>query len=195
MRKYLYLILLVLLPDASLMAQHQVNSRPYQVWIDKTTGTTVAGTLAGVGEDQLQLLPSFYYGKQGPAQLHQLSIPSADIQQVKFRRKGKVGRGILIGVAAGVITGVIIGVAAGDDPDCGYDPNNPSPFGHVLGSLCESMHMTAGEKAVLAGTGLGLAGGLVGGIIGSIKVKIPINGSKDSFKANRFRLEHYVVGD
>jgi hypothetical protein len=174
------------------VGQNQSNTPPYQVWVDRTGGTTVTGILNQVAQDHIQVIPGFYIDQGKPGDTPHLNISYQEIQQLRLRRKGKVGRGIMIGAAVGAVTGVIIGLASSDDPDCGYDPNSPSLLVHFVGTVCEATSMTAAQKAVLAGTGLGLAGGLVGGILGSIKIKIPINGSQNIFEANRPRLEGYT---
>ena len=191
MRKIFWLILLLVSAETA-VGQHQLNTRPYQVWVDRTGGTMVTGILNQVAQDHIQIIPGFYSDQVKSLDTPHLNIPSQEIQQLRLRRKGRVGRGILLGAAAGVITGVIIGLASGDDPDCEYDPNSLFLPVHFVGAFCEATSMTAGQKAILAGTGLGLAGGLVGGIIGSIKIKIPINGSQNIFEANRPRLKGYA---
>jgi hypothetical protein len=158
-----------------------------------TNGSTVNGILKQVVQDRIQVVPGFYGKQPISGDASQLTIPSQEIQQLRLRRKGRVGRGILTGATAGVVSGVIIGLASGDDPDCDYNPNTlylPGQF--LVAAFCEGTSMTAGQKAVLAGAGLGLAGGLVGGILGSIKIKIPINGSQNIFEANQARLKRYT---
>lgn len=192
MKKSIWLIFLLVSVETAI-SQNQSIARPFQVWVDKTTGTTITGLLNQVAQDHIQVVPGFYAHQQRSGDTRYMTIPAQDIQQLRVRRKGRVGRGILIGAAAGVVSGVIIGLASGDDPDCDYNPNAlflPGQF--LVAAFCEGTSMTAGQKAVLAGTGLGLAGGLVGGILGSIKIKIPINGSQSIFEANRPRLEGYT---
>jgi len=37
-----------------------------------------------------------------------------------------------------------------------------------------------------------MAGSVVGAVVGSLKIKIPINGSSEKFKANKLRLKGYA---
>jgi hypothetical protein len=90
-------IFLLLVFDQDLMAQSAGSTRSYKIWVDKTDGNTVNGVLSQVGDNQVQVLPSFYTKTQSAGELYQLDIPSEEIRQIRLRSKGKVGRGILIG--------------------------------------------------------------------------------------------------
>jgi len=82
------------------------------------------------------------------------SFDYSSLQQLKLRKKGSVGRGILYGSLIGVASGFIVGMAMGDDP----------PQTTMFKS-------TAAEKgAALAMVG-GLGGALIGGIIGAVAHK------------------------
>lgn len=59
-------------------------------------------------------------------------------------------RGFGFGSLGGASAGILLGVASGDDP--------PGTF----------VQFSAGEKALLAGAALGIAGGLAGGFIGAL---------------------------
>lgn len=85
------------------------------------------------------------------------SIPFSNIDVMKARRKGRVGRGVLIGALTGLAIGGLIGVISGDDPPDTY------------------MALTAGEKALILGMPLAAIGAGVGGLLGSFKVTIPLN--------------------
>jgi hypothetical protein len=64
-------------------------------------------------------------------------------------------------------------------------------FGQILYDLCKDSRQTAAEKALGYGFSLGMLGGMVGAVVGSLKIKIPINGSTEKFKANKIRLKGY----
>ncbi len=84
-------------------------------------------------------------------------IPLANIEKMKARRKGRIGRGVFIGALTGFAIGGLIGLIDGDDP--------PDTF----------MAYTAGDKAIVLGLPLAVVGAGVGGLLGSIKVTIPLN--------------------
>jgi hypothetical protein len=85
------------------------------------------------------------------------SIPITNIDKMKARKKGRVGRGVFIGALTGFAVGGLIGAISGDDPPDTY------------------MALTAGEKALILGMPLAAVGAGVGGLLGSFKLTIPIN--------------------
>jgi hypothetical protein len=110
-----------------------------------------------------------------------ISIMAVDqIRSISVRRKNAGLKGALLGLAVGVLTGVIAGYVEGDDPIMQYDSSDP--FGALLVGLNNAFAMTAGEKAVAYGAGLGFSGGIVGGVIGTLaKKKFTIGGRKERF--------------
>ena len=101
-----------------------------------------------------------------------------DISEVRLRRTGSTARGILIGAVAGAITGAIVGFTSGDD----YNKNR-----NCWCIFC----LSAGEKAALAGFGLGLTGSLIGGIVGAVAHKtFIINSKKEKFDELKWSLMH-----
>jgi len=76
-------------------------------------------------------------------------ITSLDVRRARSTGSG-VMRGAGIGLLVGAAGGSLIGVVSGDDPPTGW------------------IRFSAGEKAVMAGVTLGVAGFIVGGIAGFI---------------------------
>jgi uncharacterized membrane protein len=84
----------------------------------------------------------------------------------------------------GAVAGIIIGLASGNDPVMAYPNPNEDPLG--LGTMVVAMNnsfaMTAGQKAVFGGLGLGATGAIVGSIIGAVaKKKFIISGKREKF--------------
>jgi len=137
-------------------------------------GRTLKGSLSAVNDTQLIL----------KANHTQLSVPAENLKSFTLKRKHSVRRGALIGFGIGAAAGIIIGLASGDDPKMSYPNANEDPFG--LGTMVVAMYnafaMTAGEKAVAGGLGLGATGAIVGTIIGAVaKKKFTIGGKKEKF--------------
>jgi hypothetical protein len=99
----------------------------------------------------------FTYDDMMNLPLEYSSIPFSNIDVMKARRKGRVGRGVFIGALTGLAIGGLIGVISGDDPPDTY------------------MALTAGEKALMLGMPMAAIGAGVGGLLGSFKVTIPLN--------------------
>jgi len=112
------------------------------------------------------------------------SIPSENLSSITLKRKNSVLRGTLFGLGIGAVTGIIIGLASGDDPVMSYPDASSDPYGigTFFTSLNNAFAMTAGEKAVAAGVGLGATGAVVGAIIGAVaKKKFIIHGRREKF--------------
>ncbi len=114
-----------------------------------------------------------------------ISIPAENIQSFTIKRKKSVLKGALLGFGIGAVTGVIIGFASGDDPIAPY-PDPADDFlglGSLSAGIQNAFAMTAGEKAVAGGAGLGVTGAIVGTVVGAlVKKKFIINGKKEKFR-------------
>jgi hypothetical protein len=97
------------------------------------------------------------YGELINLPLEYSSIPIAQIDVLKARRKGNIARGAFLGALTGFAIGGLIAVIDGDDP-----PDTWFAY-------------TAGEKALLLGVPMAVIGAGVGGALGSIRVTIPLN--------------------
>lgn len=108
-----------------------------------------------------------------------MSLKTYNVEQVKwvkFRQKGSVEIGVIIGLLAGTVVGYLSGFAQGDD-----DPSNYFAF-------------TAETKGTILAIPGALGGAIIGGIIGGLKRKIPINGSRNTLAQQRKKLEQYKRG-
>jgi uncharacterized membrane protein len=134
----------------------------------------LTGSLAAVNDTQLILKTNS----------NQLRVPAENVKSFTVKRKNSALRGALIGFGVGAAAGIIIGLASGSDPVMAYPNPNEDPMG--LGTMVVAMNnafaMTAGQKAVAAGLGLGATGAIVGTIIGAVaKKKFIIGGKKEKF--------------
>lgn len=82
----------------------------------------------------------------------ELVDPGSVVRVTDTRRLRGAAEGLGIGAGAGVLLGVALGLASGDDPKC---------------QECW-FTFTAGEKATMAGVGLGVVGSFVGLAAGAI---------------------------
>jgi hypothetical protein len=117
-----------------------------------------------------------------------------NIIQVKIRRKGSVGRGILIGGLIGLSAGIISGYAAGNDPPCTQQAPNPWDifgFGQLSYGLCEASRSSAGDKAAWKGLAGAFGGAAVGALVGALVRKtFIIAGNKQKLHYMRSKLLH-----
>jgi len=114
-----------------------------------------------------------------------LYIPAENIRSFSLRRKNSALRGALIGFGIGAVAGIVIGLASGDDPVMEYpDPaTDPLGLGTFGTALNNAFAMTAEEKAIGGGIGLGATGAIIGTIIGAVaKKKFIIGGKKEKFR-------------
>ena len=138
-------------------------------------GKTLKGSLSTISDTQFILKTNN----------QQMVVPAENLKSFTMKRKHSALRGALIGFGVGAAAGIIIGLASGDDPVMTY---NPGPYGDPLGleaigvAMNNAFAMTAGQKAVAGGIGLGVTGAIVGTIIGAVaKKKFIIGGKKEKF--------------
>jgi hypothetical protein len=114
----------------------------------------------------------------------QMVVPAENLKSFTVKRKHSALKGALIGFGVGAAAGIIIGLASGNDPVMAYpDPyDDPLLLGSIGVAVNNAFAMTAGQKAVAGGIGLGVTGAIVGTIIGAIaKKKFTIGGKKEKF--------------
>jgi hypothetical protein len=143
-------------------ATKTIKPRPFNITIKETSGKTLRGILSKATPDSLYVtlnnMPSNSFYQLSPEQLEKLTL----------RRKGVMGKSILIGTAVGMITGVIVALSEGDDPLDEF----------YLG-------MNTGEKVAAYGLGLGGAGAVVGTIVGvAASKKFIIKGKKENYRVH-----------
>jgi hypothetical protein len=107
------------------------------------------------------------------------TIPVSGIDKIKFRKKGSVGRGMIVGALGGVMAGAITGFIEGDDV---CEP----------GSWC-IFQFSAGDKAVIYGTLLAVPGTALGAILGSSRNTVYINGGQSLYFNSRNELKAYAL--
>jgi len=137
-------------------------------------GKTLKGSLSATNDTQLILKTNN----------QQMVVPAENLKSFTVKRKHSALRGALIGFGVGAAAGIIIGLASGNDPVMTYPNLNEDPL--LLGSMVVAMNnafaLTAGQKAIAGGLGLGVTGAIVGTIIGAVaKKKFIIGGKKEKF--------------
>jgi hypothetical protein len=136
----------------------------------------IKGKLYAINDSQVVLVKSFN---------HQYPVPAENIGSFTLKRKNRVLKGALIGFGAGALTGIIIGFASGDDPVTPYPDPSTDIFGigTFAAGISNAFAMTAGQKAVATGIGLGFSGAIIGTIVGVLaKKKFIIGGKKEKFR-------------
>jgi hypothetical protein len=168
-------------------AQSHDERKVYSIWLKQANSNArIKGLLYDVKDSAVLVAPRMSRQLLAEANFQNLEIEYDQIQTMKLRRKGNPGRWFGIGFVAGFAAGMIRGYIEGDDPPC-----TPASYVGLFGfpSLCHQR--TAMDKGLSYGVGYALLGGIIGPIIGSFKIKIPLNGSKQKFRAEFNRLEKY----
>ena len=154
-----------------------VNPKTYITWIFlKDPPWKIKGCLYRVEDASLALLPRAILMQGYDSDQEFTMIKATQIDMVKIRRKGSIGKGVAIGALSGFAAGVILGLIEGDD--------QPSGSWDVI-------NYTAEAKAIMYGTTFLIPGAIIGAVVGSIKIKIPIKGNTDTFNKNKQRLKKY----
>jgi len=154
MKNRLHILLLTvsvfLLSSESIFGQNAdqlKKSKNYITWVSPNDNSSkIKGFLTEIG-DSLIVISDLSNHESHSIYIH-------TVEKIKFRKKGRVGRGVLIGALSGAALGSIIAFDEGDD-----------------------WFFSAETKALLYGAPLSITGALIGGLIGSIKITIPINGN------------------
>lgn len=148
------------------------KKKTYIVWVKPIDNTsTIKGYLSEVG-DMLVVTPI----KKNQTD-HRIKLDQ--VNYLKFRKKGKIGKGLLIGGISGLGIGALVGLAT-----------------HKSSSSSDSFSINLGpEFSVLGGGIVGAISGLIiGRIVGGKKITIPIQGSKKSIQAQKEELLKYKFG-
>lgn len=173
------LLSLVIFLSIPFLSVAQEDSLPvvYRTWITVNNNLQrIEGILYGIKDSSIFITNSFSRTDCLSGNFSGTTIGYNFINNVKVRRNNSVIVGSFLGAAVGFGTGAIIGASQGDDPPCQY--------------IC-IFQMTAGEKALFNGTLCTIPGAIIGALIGGIKIKIPINGSIQTFNKNKERLRKY----
>jgi hypothetical protein len=166
--------LTVALLKAQTVSTVETKQKTFIASITTMDNRLLKGTLSSVNDTQLILRTN-----NNP-----LTVPADNVKSFTIKRKHSVRKGALIGFGIGAAAGIIIGLASGDDPKMAYpDPGeDPLGIGTMVTAFSNSFTMTAGQKAVVGGLGLGATGAIVGSIIGAVaKKKFVIGGKKEKF--------------
>jgi len=156
---------------------------PSMATIHTTGGETVKGWFYKMEDDRVVLLPS--KNKNFKAVNDNINLGVDQIRTISFRKKNSVLKGTLLGLGIGAVAGIIIGFASGDDKKEPYYDYNQDPYGigNFFVSINNAFTMTAGEKALAGGIGLGVSGAIIGTIIGAVaKKKFIIGGKKEVYR-------------
>jgi hypothetical protein len=169
--KQISFLLVTILLAASTYSQE--GRKPKRMTLKLTVTDSIQrvdhGYLAAMGDSGIVMLKSPVVFDQTIANVKSNIIPYQNISQVTVKRKGSVGRGILIGGLSGMALGGIVGYITYKKPNCqdaficwDFGPGTDAAAGASLGTL---------------------AGAALGGIIGALAKKTwTIGGKKNQFE-------------
>lgn len=146
------------------------NIKVHKVWIFMVNSSKIIkGNLYAVEENAIKIIDNESFDISNLQ-----SISPSQIEKIKIRRKGKVGKGIWIGGLTGLGIGIVSGLLSEDESDklLGFSPE---------------------EKAVINGILLAPVGAGVGTLIASKKEVITINGDVESYKSQISILRSYSL--
>ena len=138
----------------------------FKVWVDLNHEIDIRGYLVELKDSSVVIIDNLMFEKR--------EIKISAIKQLKFRSKGRIGRGLAIGAGTGLVLGVIGGYADGDD-EPGF------------------LSLTAEDKAIGLGFTMLTIGGGIGAIVGAIKKKYKLNGQQESYNSYRGKMNRYVL--
>jgi len=164
----IFLVLVILLPLKESFGQidTNVNKKNYRSWINlNSKSAIIEGVLQHINDSSIQILRIDHFPLHNTKDKH-TTISTRSIESIKVRRKGSIGKGMLIGGLAGSIIGTLVSISVANQ-------NDKSPGIYVYPIL-------------ITGCGVGL-----GAMFGSIKIKFTINGNQDNFNYYKQELTKY----
>lgn len=176
MKKFYLIAIIVLCFLYSLNAQDSIQPKKiYNTWISLNSAPfNIKAVLYETKDSSISVSSSVVKQDYSTGNFEISNLHINEIETIKIRRKGSVGRGVWIGALAGCALGGIIGLASGDDPP-------------------GIMSFSAEDKAILGGFTGTFFGGGIGAIMGIIKVEIPINGSISNYNNQKNKLRKYSI--
>jgi hypothetical protein len=162
-----YIVLIALICSFSSVRGQKVKA--YKAWVTLNDETKVRGILYAASEDGLIVLDKDLADSL-------VTVDATTIVMIKVRKKGNVGKGVLIGTAGGAALGAILGLAGGGDEDD-----------------CYIWCFTAEEYALMGAVTLALPGAGVGALIGSSRKKFGINQNLDTYGYHLPELQGYAL--
>lgn len=152
-------ILFVLSLVFTLSSTYAQKVKTYKVWVTMMDQSTIKGTLHSAHSDELLIVGE---------DLNPQKIVPSDIQTIKVRRVGNVGRGAWMGAIGGLVAGAVAGYAS--ESGSGWEDVG-AVGGGILGAP---------------------AGALIGTAAGSGKITFKINGDQSSYLSLLPRLQTYA---
>ncbi len=201
MRKIILIPTLLFWLFTTLNAQDTLPPKPrfYKAVVFTDAKHSSSGYLASISDSSLSVSPT-----RTSLTAYEINendyfkVPYNSISKVRLKRKGAVGRGVLIGGLIGFSAGAISGLAAGDDPPCRRPVRNPYDiyginlfFDQMDNAFCEGLRRTASQKALGRGILGAFGGALVGSLVGALAHKTFIIGrDKQKLHEMKSKLLH-----
>ena len=167
----------ILIVPYDLIDDIKIYKSLYKITVKKSDKSKFSGLLWSVEENKITVIESYDIQDYQLQQIPIIEVYAHEIEKLKLRKKGGIGRGVGNGASIGFATGALLGLISGSD-SC--DPNKICLF-----------ETSAEDKALGGGIFFGLVGGAVGAIINAIPKSVTINSSMDQFKSNQTRLKGY----
>ncbi|MDP2067369.1 MAG: hypothetical protein Q8K04_00240 [Lutibacter sp.] len=171
MKKIKFSLVIFLCATHLTIAQNTKDDiKVHKVWISLVKSSNIIkGNLYAVDENSVKIIDNKSFD------LSNLQIISpSQIEKIKIRRKGKVGKGVWIGSLIGLGVGIFSGLVSPDDSD-------------------EWFGFSPGEKVIINSIFITPIGAGVGALIGLNKEVITINGDTESYKRQLDLLKSYSL--
>lgn len=155
-------------------------AKPYRIVIEKMDSTVEKGMLEAIRDSSIIITVKIHNQSSSD------EIYYSDINTIKLRRTGRIGRGALIGFGSGAVIGGVMGAAFYKKPDVQQNP---------LAALFVTPLDDYFSKSAAIVEGIfigGITGGVIGGAIGSANVIYFINGNYKFFLKEKREMVYQV---
>lgn len=165
MKKLLPVLSLAMLPVALNSTLAAQSSPPLERGARVRITAANSGLQQAVGVvrelDDTALVVSF----ERPTRTMTVKLGAIDSMSISVKRRPRGRRGAALGLLVGGAIGAGLGFASGDDPPCG----STGTIADIIAvPVCDAMRMSAGQKAMLGGVALGVAGAVTGFVVGRL---------------------------
>ena len=165
-------------PDTLVKRDH------YRAWISTYDSSKVkSGELYEIRDSSIVVINQGNYNFDPPVKSDTLKIDIKSVDAVKIRKKGNVGKGILIGALSGLVAGGVVDLIYYASWKS-YVPPRATNIGDGIANAMAKDPRIFSIAAGIIGIAFVGTGISIGAAVGSARISFPIKGNQEQFEQN-----------